>query len=144
MLPTTLLHAKDSSSLLQVTGRHFLNLKVFLLWIQLICYRLFPDICIHSNDSPFLHPYASSHSQLRDCNHERESFRFNLCESGIFYFSSSPLFFIHGHNCIFYSECCKEMLLFLVYPSLDRVKDDFKITGYIKALLSHEHNKTVN
>lgn len=144
VLPSTLLHAKDSSWLLQVTGRHFFNLKVsfygsswlaiddFLTYVYVVMILLF---CI---------PYASSHSQSRDCIHERESFGFYLFASGTFCFISSPLFFIYAPNCIFHSERCKEMLLFLCYPSLDWVKDDFKIIGYIKALLSQEHNKSVN
>jgi len=43
---------------LLVTPGHwkaFLQSEGFLLWIQLTCYRWFPDICIRSNDSPFLH-----------------------------------------------------------------------------------------
>lgn len=138
------LHAKGSSWLLQVTGRHLFNLKVsfygsswlatddFLTYVYVV---MILASCI---------PNAWSHSQSRDCIHERESFRFNLCTSGTFYFISSPLSFMHVPTCTFHSECCKEMLLFLFYPSLDWVKDDFKIRGYIKALLSQEHNKSVN
>lgn len=113
------------------------------IW-RLTGYTWFPDICIRKMILSFSMPHASSCSQSRACIHEKEFFRFNFCAHGTFYFISSPLFFLHAPNCIFHSEHCKEMLLFLFYPSLDCVKDDFKIIGYIKALLSQEHNKSVN
>lgn len=143
VLPTTLLHAKDSSWLLQVTGRHFFNLQVSFYgpsWLAA------DDFLTHAYVAviPFLHSLC-----LKSQSTKTASMRDNLSDLSLCKWDLLPYFltftsFINVLKCIFYSESCKEMLLFLFYPSLDWVKDDFKIIGYITALLSQEHNKSVN
>lgn len=124
----------------------FLQSAGFLLWIQLTCWRWSPDICIWCNNFYSLFSFPMPQAAV---NRETVSMRENLSDL-ISVQERSFILFLHLHlfinalKCIFHPESCKEMFLFLFYPSLDWVKDDFKIIGYIKALLSQEHNKSVN
>lgn len=97
VLPTTLLHATDCSRSLEVIS-----------WMQKVSFYgsswiAIDDFltCLPSNDSPFLHTHISELKSIkRLSHHKREPSRFNLCASRTFYFISSPLCFIHVHNCI--------------------------------------------